>query len=203
MSNNEPPPRPDGVPGQGQPDQPAGSAGAPRYPAAPQPQAGQPSAPVAQQPPSIRTAVRLMWAGAAISLLSMIVTLATSGSLKTQIRDQLDKSGQQVTQTTLNAAYAFAIAFAVVGALIAIGLWLWMAWKNGQGRGWARIVATVLAGINLLTTIYSVASGNTTPVATIITVVNLLLAIVIVVLLWRKESNAYYAASSGRPQQTY
>lgn len=192
--------RPEDFPGQGQPNEPGNSAGPPQYRAAPPPEARQPSAPVAQ-PSAIRTAVRLMWAGAVISLLSLVVTLATVGSLKTQIRDQLDKSGQQVTSSTINAAYGFAIAFAVVTTLIAIGLWLWMAWKNGQGRGWARIVATVLAGINVLSTIYSVASGSATPVSTIITVVNLILAIVIVVLLWRKESTAFYAANSKTARQ--
>jgi hypothetical protein len=38
----------------------------------------------------------------------------------------------------------------VAGALITIGLWLWMGWANGRGRSWARIVAAVLFGINTL-----------------------------------------------------
>ncbi|MDQ3415985.1 MAG: hypothetical protein M3474_02570 [Actinomycetota bacterium] len=70
-----------------------------------------------------------------------------------------------------------------------------MAWKNGQGRSWARIVATVLAGINVLFTAFGLASGNVAPVASILSVVKLILAIVIVVLLWRKESSAFYAAT--------
>ena len=39
----------------------------------------------------------------------------------------------------------------VIGGLIAIGLWLWMAWANGRGRGWARVLSAVLFGINTLT----------------------------------------------------
>ena len=28
----------------------------------------------------------------------------------------------------------------MIGGLIAIGLWLWMAWANGKGQGWVRDV---------------------------------------------------------------
>ena len=43
-----------------------------------------------------------------------------------------------------------AVVTAVIGALIAIGLWLWMAWANRRGRNWARIVSAVFFGINTL-----------------------------------------------------
>ncbi|HUD79260.1 MAG TPA: hypothetical protein VMR00_15515 [Streptosporangiaceae bacterium] len=43
----------------------------------------------------------------------------------------------------------------MVGAVIAIGLWLWMAWANGRGRNWARTVAAVLFGINTLSLLLS------------------------------------------------
>ena len=194
MSSGEHP-APDDRTSAGPQGQSAGDSAMPSFPQAPPAQPGSSREPVAQ-PASIHTAVRLMWAGAAISVLSLIVTLVTLGSLKTQIRDQLVSSGQEVTDSTINAGYAAAIIFAVVSSLVAIGLWLWMAWKNGQGRSWARVVATVLAAINLVSTLISLFGGNAMPLATIVTVVNLILAIVIVVLLWRKESSDFYAACS-------
>lgn len=167
----------------------------PAYPQAPAERDNQ-AAERQVQPSSIHTAVRLMWAGAAISLVSVVVTLFSLGSLKSQTRDQLEKSGQQVTESTVNAAYSVAIVVAVVAGLIAVVLWLWMAQKNGQGRGWARIVATVLGVINLLFTVFGFTSGNSTTFANIVSVVNLLLAIAILVLLWRKESSDFYAAGA-------
>lgn len=95
--------RHDDIQDQGQFNEPVNSGGPLQYQSAPPPEAGRSSAPVAQLS-SIHTAVRLMWAGAAISVLSLVVTLTTTGSLKTQIHDQLDKSGQ-VTQSRVDAAY--------------------------------------------------------------------------------------------------
>lgn len=202
-------PRPDDATGPSYPaGEPASGAGLPQYPQypdAPQEQWGQqaqPGQPV-EQPSSVRTAVLLMRVGAVISLLSLVATLLTLGSLKSQIRDQLVAGGQQVTDAAVDAAYAIAIVGSVVVALIGVGLWLWMAWKNGQGRGWARIVATVLGGLNVVMTLFSVASGNATALAMVLGLVNLVLAVAILVLLWKKESSAFYASRSGRPVPTY
>ncbi len=148
------------------------------------------------QPSSISLAVRLMWAGAAVSLLSLVVTLLNLGDLKSQVREQLAASGQEVTDQVVNASYAAAIAFGVLGSLIAVLLWLWMAWKNGQGRTWARVVATVLGVINVLSTIYTLTAGTAPIAANILAVINVVLAVVILVLLWRKESSAFYQAQS-------
>ena len=183
-------------------DQP-GRSEYPGYPSAPSPYPSAPptgSAPAAAvpQPPSIWNAVRLMWVGAAISLISLVVTLATLGTLKQQIRDSVRNSGQNVTQSQVDAAFAGAIVFSVVIALIAIGLWLWMAWKNGQGRQWARIVATVLGVLNVIFTLLSFVGNRATGGARILSAIDLVIAIAILVLLWRKESSDFYQARSAR-----
>jgi hypothetical protein len=150
------------------------------------------------QPSSIRAAVRLMWAGAALSALSLIVTLVTLHSLKTHIRDQLANSDPTLSNSDLNNTYHAFVAGAVIGAAVAIALWLWMAWKNGEGRSWARVVSTVLAVLNLISSIYTIAVGRALAVSQLLTVVDLILAAAILVLLWRRESSDFYAAS-GRP----
>jgi hypothetical protein len=184
----------EGRPAQSAPGYP--SAPAP-YPSAPPSGAGAPAAAV-EQPPSVRNAVRLMWVGAAISLISLIVTLATLGSLKSQIRDSVRNNGQHVTQSQLDAAFAGAVAFSVVISLIAIGLWLWMAWKNGQGRQWARIVATVLGALNVIFTLLSFVGNRAVGLTRILSVIDLVIAVAILVLLWRKESSAFFQARSAR-----
>jgi len=174
-----------------------GPGGFPRHPGTP-PSAGDVGAPA--QPSSIRTAVRLMWAGAAVSVVSLVVTFTTLDTLKEKVREQLEASDANVSQSTIDAAYTAGIAFGVFGAIVGALLWLWMAWKNGQGRSWARIVASILGGINLLSTIFTVVSGNATPAAIAVALINLLLAVVILVLLWRKESSDFYAATSAAGQ---
>jgi hypothetical protein len=189
-------------------DQPPGEDGAQRYSGAeplpayePSPFPSYPeSAGIEQtpsqppQPPSIRMAVRLMWAGAALSAVSLILTLATLSSLKSHVRDQVLNNDPTLSASEVDTAYHLFVTSAVVGSVVAILLWLWMAWKNGQGRSWARIIATALGALNLLSSLYTIGSGNAEAVSDILTVINLILAVVILVLLWRRESSDFYAA---------
>ena len=160
-------------------------------PGAPTPQ--QPGAAVTQ-PSTIAGAVKLMWAGGVVSVLSLIVSLATLGSQKDQIADQLRETDPNVSQTTIDTAFAVGVAFGVVLGAVGAGLWFWMAWKNGQGRSWARIVATALGGLNIVSTLIGFAVGNQQGLVTLLTAVNLVIAVVALFLLWRKESSAYFAA---------
>ena len=189
-------------PGSGQPSGVPAPGGYPTHPGTPPgggggyPGAGGADVP---QPGSIRLAVRLMRAGAAVSLLQVIIGLATIGSAKDDIRDELIKDDPNVSQSTIDAAYAIGIGFVVVFGGLGVLIWLWMAWKNGQGRSWARIVATVLGGLNVLLTLLSLAAPNAEAATLAFSLVNLVLAIVIIIQLWRKESSNFYTARS-RPQ---
>ena len=195
-----------------EPDQPFGAGQTPypgaQQPAAPygnypaDPNAGYRQAPPApQQPPSIALAVKLMWAGGVLSVLTLLYSLTTLGGLKDDIRTELLKSDTTVSQSTIDAAYAIAIVFAVLFGLVGAFLWAWMAWKNGQGRGWARVVATVFAGLNLLGLLFTAAGSSAETISVISSVISVLLAVVIVILLWRKESSQFYeaTAASRRP----
>jgi hypothetical protein len=139
-----------------------------------------------------------MQLGAVLSLLSVIVSLATLGSLKDTIGDAMREADPNVSQSTIDAAYSVGIVSGVIGGIVAIGLWLWMAWKNGQGRSWARVVATVFGGLNLLFTAVSFGAPGMTAASLGFGVLNIILAAIILVLLWRKSSTAYYDAVSRR-----
>ena len=151
--------------------------------------------PKVPQPASIATAVKLMYAGAVINLVSAVSTLTSMGAMKTSVVDELRKADANVSQSTIDAAYGVAVGFALLFSVVGVLIWLWMAWKNGQGRSWARIVASVLGGINVISTVFTVLGGNSPALTTTISAINLVLAIVILTFLWRKESSAYYAAS--------
>ncbi len=150
------------------------------------------------RPPAIATAVKLMYAGAVLSLIGLIVTLLSLSSLKVELRHEIAKSNPDFTTQDLDSLYQVTVGVAVFFGLVGTALWLWMAWKNGQGRGWARVVATVLGGLNLLSSILTIAAGASLTISEILTVINLILAIVILFLLWRRDSSAFYAESSSR-----
>lgn len=188
MSNVQPP-----YPGDSdKPDSDTASEGLPQFPGS-TPGYGQAPAEI-PQPSSIQNAVRLMWVGAGLSVIGLIITLASLGSMKDEIREQLIASGEEVTDEIVNAAYGVAIFAGVVIGIIGVLLWLWMAWKNGQGRSWARIVATVLGVLNVLSTVYTSTAGTAPPLATIVSIINVILAVTILFLLWRKESSDFYDA---------
>lgn len=192
-------------PPPGEPNDPAqsGTAGYPTYPGTGGDYPTYPgtagAGPDVPQPSSIRTAVRLMIAGAALSLISLVISVATLGSLKDDIRDELIKDDPNVSQSTIDAAYGIAIGFAVVLGAVGVLLWLWMAWKNGQGRSWARVVATVVGALSMVFTLLSLLTASAEPIAVVFSAITLVLAVVILALLWRKDASDFYAARS-RPQ---
>lgn len=194
------PPDPDQPFGANQPPYPGAQPAAGGYGAYPTGPAGT-SRPGPQQPGSITLAVKLMLVGAALSVLSLLYSLTTLGGLKDEVREQLMKDDVNVSQSTIDAGYAVAIGFAILFGLVGAVLWAWMAWKNGQGRSWARVVATVFGVLNVLGLLFTGTGGTAEPISVALSVISVVLAIVVLVLLWRKESSEFYAASqaSNRP----
>ena len=91
-------------------------------------------------PTTVVNAVKLMYAGAAVSTISLIVSLVNIGGTKTEIR----KARPNLTAAQVNQLNTFIIALALLSGIVGIALWLWMARANSQGKNWARIVSTVL-----------------------------------------------------------
>ncbi len=143
------------------------------------------------KPPSISTAVKLMYVGAALSALEFIVGLATVGSLK---QDIIKASTKHLTATQLHTAQVVGIATIVILGLIGIGLWIWMARANGAGKSWARIVAGVLFGLNTLGLLSAVARPNAAGTK-IFDVLGWLVGLGVTIFLWRRDSSEYYAQS--------
>lgn len=160
----------------------------------PYPSPGQMPEPVRPEAPdSVLTAVKLMYAGAIVSALSLIVGIVTVGSLKTALR----KADPSYTSTQLHTAEVAAVAIIIVLGLVGIGLWLWMAWANKRGANWARITATVFFGLDTLSSL----AGLARPEALFSRLVGLLIWLIglgAIVLLWRRESSAFFTAQKAR-----
>jgi hypothetical protein len=148
----------------------------------------------AEPPNSVRNAVRLMYAGAALSAVVVIVTLITIASLKHGI---LARHPDYTAAQRHNAEIA-AIVTAVIGGLIAIGLWLWMAWANRRGRNWARIVSAVFFGINTLDLIVSFTQVHALA-SVLVGVIVWLAGLGAIILLFSKESGPYFARPASPP----
>src|SRR3984893_6381262 len=97
-------------------------------------------------PPSVANAVKLMYVGAAVSTVSLVITLADIGGVKAAIH----KAKPSWTPAQVNQYDRFLIIVAILSGVIGIALWLWLARANNQGKNWARIVSTVLFGLATL-----------------------------------------------------
>jgi hypothetical protein len=149
----------------------------------------QPMAP----PRSVLNAVRLMYAGAALELVAVIISVLTRANLKVAIlvRHPLYSPAQVHHAETARAGPL------VIGGVIAIGLWLWMAWANGRGRNWARVLSAVFFGISTFDLIISFALVHAT-VTMIVGVVIWLVGLGAIVLLFRKESAPFFRRPPAR-----
>ncbi len=163
----------------------------PRYPgsggAVERPSGGPP-------PPPILNAVKLMYAGAAVSFVGLVIGLATAGGLTSAIR----KAQPKLTAAQVNNSAKFIVAASVVSGLIGAALWLWMAWANKRGQPWARILSSVFFGVSTLNTVADFAQPGE-PLNKILTTLVWLVGLGAIILLWRPDASAYYRASSGQP----
>src|ERR1035437_9318899 len=93
----------------------------------------QPQRPAA--PPPVLMAVKLMYAGAVLSALAAIYTAVTAGGLKTAIL----KGHPLYTAAQVHKAETSIVISAIVGGLLAVGLWIQMARVDGAGPKWAGV----------------------------------------------------------------
>jgi hypothetical protein len=144
---------------------------------------------------TVRAAVWLMCAGAAWPAVNLVVLLtvllADSGAAKAMLR----KVNPGLTAAQVSQQYTSDITIGIVGGLVVIALWLWMAWANGQGRDWARIVATVLFGLVTLDLFGLGGPGIVSSAGVsglIFPVLNWLIGLAAARLLWLPASTAFF-----------
>ncbi len=154
----------------------------------PYPSTGKPVEPERPSaPPPVLQAVKLMYAGAAVSTVSLVVSLVDISGTKAAIR----KARPSLTVAQVNQLNTFIITLAIVSGVIGVALWLWMAKANGQGRNWARILSSVLFGLATLD-LFGVFSQPKTLLGLVFPVLTWLIGLGAVILLWRKDSTAFF-----------
>jgi ABC-type Fe3+ transport system permease subunit len=157
----------------------------------PYPSSGKPVEPERPPaPPSVLNAVKLMYVGAAVStvtlLISLILSLTNIASSKATIR----QGHPSYTTSQVNQAFTIGITVAVVSGVIGVALWLWMARANSQGRNWARILSTVLFGLATLDLFGALHRPSLLGV--LFTALTWLVGLGAVILLWRKDSTEFF-----------
>src|SRR5258708_36209111 len=99
----------------------------------------EPGTPVPPEPPrSVMIAVRLMYAGAALTAIGLVMSVVAVATGENALR----ASHKHATPAQLHATQSFLIAVSVISGLIEIGAWLLIARANRSGLKWARIAPT-------------------------------------------------------------
>ena len=138
-------------------------------------------------PRPVQNAVKLMYAGAAIELIALVVALITQNSIKSALRT----IHPHYTAAQLHSAVTMQITSLVIGAAVATALWLWMAWANGRGYNWARILSAVFFGISSLDLVITFAAVRA-PGGIIVSFAIWLVGLGAIVLLFSRESSAFF-----------
>jgi hypothetical protein len=148
-------------------------------------------------PAPVLTAVKLMYTGAAASIVYLTFLLVTTiADVQAAARGRW--LGHSLTGAQLSQLKPLIIMAVVVGGLVVIAAWLWMARANGQGRNWARILSTVLFGLATL----QLTGSFRQPVIHVVpgvealgllgAVLTWLPGLAVVWLLWRPVSSAFF-----------
>jgi hypothetical protein len=150
--------------------------------------------PVAPRPGTVRAAVRLMLAGALAELATLVTVVLTAGQVKAGVlaKDPAAWHGAMV-HITLDE----------ICLPIAIGLWLWLAWANGRGQDWARLVSLSSFSLTSLGLLY-VLSQDAQAVAladVIAAAVVWAIGLASVVLIFTPASGRYYRPAVAPAQQ--
>jgi hypothetical protein len=138
-------------------------------------------------PSQVTNAVRAMYAGAAATVVGVIIEILTVGATKTAI----EKRSPKLTASQVNSTQHILVIGAIVGGLIALAAWIVIARACKNGHGWARITGTVFFGLATVDTIASAVSPVAAPVKAWWPVI-WLAGLVAVILLWQRASSAFF-----------
>jgi hypothetical protein len=158
----------------------------PQFPSYPQGPAGPIAAAQPARPPAVQRAVSLTYAGAALALVTDIVNSLTAHN----ISFFASSSSSPGTATVHSASPVVA---GIIAGVIAAGLWLWMAWKTGAGRGWARVLSTVFFGfmcVGLIGGLIGLAGGAV--LGFVLTLAEWGVGLAAVICLWKRESSEFF-----------
>ncbi len=138
-------------------------------------------------PRLVRTAFWLYLACAALSIVSLIVTLSTVSVFTSALRHQLNVQHQQVTDGQLNAVVGLTLVIDAIFAVVWIVVFALFARYLARGARWARIVLTIASIWSIINFGQGYGAG----------VVQVFAALTAAVLMWLPPSSAFFASVHG------
>lgn len=145
-------------------------------------------------PAPVLNAVKVMYAGAVVSVIGGLIFIATKSATKTAIQKRYPQYSAHTVSTLTNAGVIIGLVISLIGA----ALFIWIARSSKSGKNWARITGTVLFAFSVVIMVYNFRTVETT-VTGILNLLISLIGLAAVTLLWLSSSNAYFTYFK-RPQ---
>jgi K+-sensing histidine kinase KdpD len=133
-------------------------------------------------PTQVTAAFWLYIAAAAVSVISIIVSLATIGAAQSAMQSQVAAQGNPLPDSTVNAIIIATVVIGVVISVITIAGYVLFAFFVRRGANWARIVMLILTVLSLI----GVAGGYGLGAA------HAVLGIIATVLIFLKPASEYF-----------
>lgn len=158
-----------------------------------------------RRPPlSVRAAVRLMYAGAAMTIVTALVDLLTRSGLKSAIEHGLNTASRvhglpRLTPGQVNSSVTAVIVMAIIVSVVGAFLWVFIARASTEGQWSARITATGLFGLDTLALLAGPADlgvrGPASRPAEACLLAVWLTGLAVIVLLWQRSSGRFFSGS--------
>lgn len=150
---------------------------------------------LSRTPRTVLHAVRLMYLGAVAELGVLVTLLLTEGSIRAAVLER----NPQLTAAQLDPLNTI-FTVDVIGTILGIVAWLWLAWANGKGNAYARIAAICLFALATAGMIGDLATGCALYAPGVMAVggVAWLIGLASTVLLLRPQSGPHFARQAAR-----
>lgn len=146
------------------------------------------------KPATVVRLVQTMLAGAVLSLVGAAYGLLVFDEVVQSELPGLQQDAEQAgldPDSMLGMTNTVAVVSIVVGALVAVGLWLLFAWLFNRGQG--RVVGTVLGALNAAGSLFALVTAADL-VDGVLQALSLAVIVLALVLLWRPATSAWFRA---------
>lgn len=155
-------------------------------------------------PAPLRRAIILMYAGAALTLLSVVFLVSNRSGAREEVQLIAEQQGDRLTGENLESAVNLFLTLGTIMAVAMAGLWVLMAFLIKRGKNWARLLASGMGLLNVLYTLMEVLQlvllGQVASGVGIMSVATLTVAALALFYLWTSPVREWFNAQRDFPR---
>lgn len=159
-----------------------------------------PSSPTVGVPPSVSKAITTIWVLVGLAVINTVLSIVMIDTLieswansSPGWQEMYENGGREAVEGSAPQFIPIGIIGLVIFGVVYIGLALMLR----KGKGWARIVLTILAVLNVLSALSGFAQARPA-VFMVLQVITAIVAVALLVFLWNRQTTDFIRASKSR-----